>query len=159
VPIPFRFHLLKLLARIPFLVRSMQSKALADLELTAARSVTNSELRQRLLSNEKSRALFVALTASTFDRMASRMTGTDNDIRVTQTTEYALERIKVPTLIVHGDSDPIVPFAAHAQVAAARIPCADLLVLEGGEHAAIFTHMAEVQDRMARFLAPGRSPL
>jgi hypothetical protein len=41
--------------------------------------------------------------------------------------------IRVPTLVVHGDADEIVPFAMGRQIAAA-IPGADLLVLRGGHH-------------------------
>lgn len=151
--IPLRFHLMKLLARVPFIVRSMRRKALENLDATAARSITDSALRRQMLSEPKTRTLFAALAASTSDRMAQRIAGTDNDIRITQTTEYRLEEIAVPTLIVHGDHDPVVNFEQHAEQAAARIPGAELLTLEGGEHAAIFTHRQLVADRIPRFLA------
>lgn len=153
VAIPLRFHLMKLLARLPFVVRSMRRKALENLEATAARSITDSALRRQMLSDPKTRALFAALAASTSDRLAQRIAGTDNDIRITQMAEYRLEDIAVPTLVVHGDRDPVVSFDQHARQAAARIPGAELLTLEGGEHAAIFTHQQLVADRIPRFLA------
>ena len=152
VSIPFSFHLFKLLARVSFFVSGMRKKALENLERTAARSITNEVLRQQMISNDEARILFTALTASTFDRMAERISGTDNDISITQTTTYPLEEIRVPTLIVHGNNDPLVDYEGHAKSAKRRIPGAELLTLEDGEHAAIFTHMQLVRERIAIFL-------
>lgn len=152
VAIPFRFHLMKYLARLPFVVRRLRKKALDDLERTATRSITAASLRRRMMSDSVARTLFADLTASTFDRMAQRIAGTDNDIRITQTMEYRLEDIRVPTLIVHGDKDPLVSFDQHAMQSAKRIAGAELLPLEDGEHAAIFTHRPLVRDRISGFL-------
>ncbi len=152
VSIPFSFRLLKLLARIPFVVSAMRKKALENLERTAARSISSPAVLRRMLADAESRALFKALMASTFERMAERLSGTDNDIRITQSTEYPLQDIQAPTLIVHGDSDPLVSYQTHAKSAQARIPGAELLTLEGGEHVAIFTHRDAVRDKVTRFL-------
>jgi pimeloyl-ACP methyl ester carboxylesterase len=75
--------------------------------------------------------LFTALLRSTSDRMALRLPGTENDIRVTRTTAYPLEQIGVPILVVHGTAERLVPFAQHGQVLATRIPGAELLAIEG----------------------------
>jgi non-heme chloroperoxidase len=45
-----------------------------------------------------------------------------------------LERFDVPTLIVHGDDDQVVPIDATARKAARIIPDAELKVYEGGSH-------------------------
>ncbi|PPJ27638.1 alpha/beta fold hydrolase [Nocardia nova] len=45
-----------------------------------------------------------------------------------------LEKFDVPTLIVHGDDDQIVPIDATARKAAKIIPNATLTVYEGGSH-------------------------
>ncbi|MCC3314040.1 alpha/beta fold hydrolase [Nocardia africana] len=45
-----------------------------------------------------------------------------------------LEKFDVPTLIVHGDDDQIVPIDATARKAAKIIPDATLTVYEGGSH-------------------------
>ena len=87
-----------------------------------------------------------------FDRITLRLPGTNNDIRITQTTTYPLEQIAVPTLVVHGTDDHLVPFAQHGKLLAGRIPRAQLLTVEGGEHMAIFTHRNEVRPRVTRFL-------
>jgi uncharacterized protein len=46
-------------------------------------------------------------------------------------------RIRVPTLVIHGDSDEVVPFAMGQQVAAS-IPGATLRVVRGGHHNDLF---------------------
>jgi non-heme chloroperoxidase len=45
-----------------------------------------------------------------------------------------LKRIDVPTLIVHGDDDQIVPIAASALLAARLVKNATLKVYAGGSH-------------------------
>jgi pimeloyl-ACP methyl ester carboxylesterase len=92
------------------------------------------------------------LQASTTSRMAQRLAGTDNDIEVCNTHDYPLEEIAVPTLVVQGTKDPLVPFEQNGKQFAARVPGAQLLALEGGEHAAIFSHRREARDRVTDFL-------
>lgn len=46
-------------------------------------------------------------------------------------------RLRVPTLVIHGDSDEVVPFAMGQQVAAA-IPGATLRVVRGAHHNDLF---------------------
>jgi len=45
--------------------------------------------------------------------------------------------LRVPTLVIHGDSDEVVPFAMGREVAAA-IPGATLRVVAGGHHNDLF---------------------
>lgn len=151
-PIPFSFHLTRLLVRWPACANAMRKKALANIELAASRSIPDPVTRARLLSDPEAGPLFVELTTSTCDRMAQRMPGTENDIRITRTTSYPLEEVAVPVLIVHGTADRMVPFMPHAQALATRIPGAELLVIDDGEHAAIFTHRDIVKAHVARFL-------
>jgi pimeloyl-ACP methyl ester carboxylesterase len=44
-----------------------------------------------------------------------------------------LGRIQSPTLVIHGDADPLVPLA-HGQDTAQRIPGARLVTIEGMGH-------------------------
>ena len=80
----------------------------------------------------------------------------------TSTTTYPLEEIDLPVLVVHGTEDSQVPFLQHGQALATRIPGAELLALEGGEHVSIFTHRNEVRGRVTGFLRklvpPGVDP-
>jgi pimeloyl-ACP methyl ester carboxylesterase len=151
-PIPFSFQLTKLLVRLPAFANAMQKKALANIEQMASRSITDPVVRARTLQDPEAGPLFVALMESTCDRMAQRMSGTENDIAITRTTDYPLEEIAVPVLIVHGTADSMVPFAQHARTLESRIPNAELLAIEDGEHVSIFTHRKEVRARVASFL-------
>ncbi len=151
--IPLRFPLLIMLARWPWLLARMQQRAERDPGSAARRSIPDPVVRERTLQDPQAGPLFAALLKSTADRMTLRLPGTANDIRVTRTTSYPLERIAVPALVVHGTADRAVPFPQHAQALATRIPGAELCAIEGGEHVAIFTHRNEVRQRVAAFIA------
>lgn len=65
-------------------------------------------------------------------------------------------KIDVPTLVIHGDSDRIVPFAAAGQRTAKLIPGAELVVIKEGPHNVAWTHADEVNSALRQFLArPG----
>ena len=150
--VPFSFKLTGLLVRIPAIANAVQRKARANLELAAARSIPAPELRACTLQDAETGPLFMELLTSTSDRMAQRMPGTWNDIAITRTATYPLEQIAVPTVIVHGTQDRMVSYTRHAVTLAGRIPGAELLTLEGGDHVAIYTHRREAQARVACFL-------
>jgi pimeloyl-ACP methyl ester carboxylesterase len=156
-PVPLAFRVTGRLAAIApvgaWLSRRARARVLRDFDGAASRSVPDPVLRARLLADPEAGPLFRTLTLSTFDRMGQRFPGTANDIAVTRATEYPLERIAAPTLVIHGTEDRMLPIADHGERLASRIPRGELLALEGGGHAAIFTHRAEVLPRVARFLA------
>jgi len=60
--------------------------------------------------------------------------------------------IGVPTLIVHGTADRIVPIA-HAEAAQRAIPSAKLVRIARGGHSIVFTRGAEIKPAVADFLA------
>lgn len=61
-------------------------------------------------------------------------------------------RIDVPTLVIHGDDDRIVPLAASGQRTAKLIKGARLAVVKGGPHAITWTHAEEVNAELLTFL-------
>jgi pimeloyl-ACP methyl ester carboxylesterase len=61
-------------------------------------------------------------------------------------------KINVPTLVMHGDSDRIVPLAASGRRTAALIPGARLVLLKDGPHAVGWTHAEEVNAELVSFL-------
>ncbi len=63
-----------------------------------------------------------------------------------------VERIDVPTLVIHGDDDRIVPLAASGQRTAKLIKGARLAVVKGGPHAITWTHAEEVNAELLTFL-------
>jgi len=63
-----------------------------------------------------------------------------------------LERIDVPTLVMHGDADRIVPLAASGALSARRIKGAQLVVVKEGPHCFTWTHPEVVNSELVRFL-------
>jgi non-heme chloroperoxidase len=63
-----------------------------------------------------------------------------------------LTRIDVPTLVVHGDADRILPIAATGTPLSKSIKGARLLVVEGGPHGLIWTHADKVNPELINFL-------
>ena len=62
-------------------------------------------------------------------------------------------RIDVPTLILHGDADRILPIAATAIPLSKLIPGARLVTVEGGPHGITWTHAAKVNTELVNFLS------
>jgi pimeloyl-ACP methyl ester carboxylesterase len=152
--LPLAFQLLRLAARWRWLATSMERKAAAaDPDTSAARSIPDAAVRARTLADPEAGPLFRSLLASTRSRMADRLAGTLDDVAVSRSGALPLDRIRVPTLVVHGTADRLVPFEAHGRVLARSIAGAELAALEGGDHVAIFTHLAEARARVAAFLA------
>jgi len=62
-----------------------------------------------------------------------------------------LHRLQQPTLVVHGDDDPIVPLV-NARAVACRVPRARLQVVRGGGHLMLLDSAAEVLPTVTDFL-------
>ncbi len=150
---PFAWHVLRLAARWPALLGAIQRRAARDPDRAASRSIPDAGQRARLLKDPEAWQLMQDLQRSTGDRMARRIRGTENDIATTRgNLELRLEQLAVPVLVIHGTADRMAPFA-HGQAVASRAPGAELLAIDGGEHACLFTHLAEIRARIASFLA------
>jgi non-heme chloroperoxidase len=63
-----------------------------------------------------------------------------------------LKKIDVPTLVVHGDDDQIVPFANSAERSSKIIPKAILKVYEGAPHGLPTTHKDRLNQDLLAFL-------
>ena len=61
-------------------------------------------------------------------------------------------RIDVPTLIIQGDEDRIVPFTASGQRTAKLVKGARLLVIKGGPHCVTWMHADEVNAALLDFM-------
>ncbi len=66
-----------------------------------------------------------------------------------------LTHLDVPTLVIHGDSDRIVPLAASGQRTAGLVKGAKLAVIKGGPHNVAWTHAEEVNSELVKFLGKG----
>jgi pimeloyl-ACP methyl ester carboxylesterase len=63
-----------------------------------------------------------------------------------------LERIDVPTLVIHGDSDRILPLEVTGNLTQKAIKGSRLLVVEGGPHGLNWTHADKVNPELVDFL-------
>jgi non-heme chloroperoxidase len=66
-----------------------------------------------------------------------------------------LKRVDVPTLVIHGDADRIVPITASGLRTAKLIEGARLVVVKDGPHCVTWTHADEVNRELVNFLAEG----
>ena len=64
-----------------------------------------------------------------------------------------LAKITVPTLVVHGDSDAIVPFEVSGRRTAQAVAGATLVVIEGGPHGVNASHPVQFNEALLTFLA------
>lgn len=63
-----------------------------------------------------------------------------------------LRKMTVPTLVIHGDDDQIVPFETCGKVAAEMLPDATLKVYEGGSHGICTTHKQQINQDLLEFI-------
>jgi len=63
-----------------------------------------------------------------------------------------LAQIEVPTLVIHGDADRILPIAASGRRTAQLIKGARLVVVKDGPHCITWTHADEVNRELLEFL-------
>ena len=63
-----------------------------------------------------------------------------------------IKRIDVPTLIMHGTADRILPIAGQGRRLHAALPDARYVEIEGGPHVMCVTHAAEVNRELLTFL-------
>lgn len=64
-----------------------------------------------------------------------------------------LAKISVPTLVIHGDADAIVPFEVSGKRSAEMIAGATLVLIEGGPHGINASHPDEFNSALIDFLA------
>ena len=67
-----------------------------------------------------------------------------------------LARIDVPTLVLHGDADRILPIAASGMRTAKLIKGARLSVVKDGPHCISWTHPEQVNRELVEFLGKGK---
>jgi non-heme chloroperoxidase len=63
-----------------------------------------------------------------------------------------LKRFDVPTLVLHGDDDQIVPFADSALLSSKIVAGAQLMVYEGAPHGLTQTHKDQFNADLLAFI-------
>ena len=76
-------------------------------------------------------------------------------VKAFSTTDFRhdLAKFTIPTLVLHGDSDKIVPFEVSGQRAHEMIPGSELVVITGGAHGLTYTQPEKVNEALLTFLA------
>jgi non-heme chloroperoxidase len=87
-------------------------------------------------------------------RMQSGLRGVLDCIKAFSETDFTedLKKIDVPTLIVHGDDDQIVPIADSAMLTAKLVKQATLKVYPGASHGLCSTHKNQLNADLLAFL-------
>ena len=62
-------------------------------------------------------------------------------------------RITVPTLVVHGDGDAIVPFEVSGKRTHEQVAGSQLVLVEGGPHGLLDSHTDDVARALLEFLS------
>ncbi len=89
---------------------------------------------------------------------AGRRAGNRNDVeQFAALRAYPVEDIRVPTLVIHGTEDALVPFA-HGRFVAENVPAAEMHAIAGGTHAIYATHAGEVFARLFDFVTAQGEP-
>ena len=78
----------------------------------------------------------------TLDCVAAWLTDFRND----------LKRIDIPTLVIHGDADRILPISATGKRTPEFVKGSKLVVVEGGPHGLTWTHAEKVNQALLDFL-------
>jgi peroxiredoxin len=80
--------------------------------------------------------------------------GTAECINAFGTTDFRadLRKLTVPTLIVHGDADQIVPFDLSGKLTHEQLPGSRLEVLPGAPHGFAATHGLKLAELMIEFV-------
>jgi pimeloyl-ACP methyl ester carboxylesterase len=108
------------------------------------------EFKEKFRTDAK-KSLFLKLSNSTAP-ISLRRTGVNNDrAQVATMPIYPLENIRCPTLILHGTEDTWVPIL-HAEFAAGKIPGAQLVRFEKGDHLFFITHKEEAEPKLVEWL-------
>ncbi len=106
----------------------------------------NQTLLSHAVSDAKLQADFVVASQSSYQAMLFTVDAWLEDFR------DDVKQIAVPTLVLHGDADQIVPLENSGGRLPQLVPTAKLHVVKDGPHGLIWTHAAEVNKALLEFL-------
>ena len=89
-----------------------------------------------------------------FQGMQAGHKNTFDCIKAFSETDFTedLKKFDVPTLIVHGDDDQIVPIGAAALMSSKLVPNATLKIYEGAPHGLTHTHKDQLNADLWEFI-------
>ena len=86
--------------------------------------------------------------------MLASLKGTIDCVTAFGETDFRsdIAKVDVPTLVIHGSNDQIVPFESTGKVAAEMIPGAQLKVYDNAPHGFAVTHQDQLNNDLLTFL-------
>jgi pimeloyl-ACP methyl ester carboxylesterase len=85
--------------------------------------------------------------------ISERRAGVQNDLEQVHAMDgFNWEAIHVPTLLIHGDKDNLIPLG-YSQEVAYRVPNAEIIVVKGGGHECLISHHRVLSPSLNSFLA------
>jgi pimeloyl-ACP methyl ester carboxylesterase len=126
------------------------------LAVSGVSSLRGRRLREHVrgILRDPERRTFLLDLARTGNTAGPHRAGWEADVRnLGAVTDLDLGAVRAPTLLLHGDADVDVP-PSNSVRAADEVPGAELLVLPGGTHFALWDHpdASAVQDRVRAHL-------
>ncbi|BBH70003.1 alpha/beta hydrolase [Actinoplanes sp. OR16] len=124
--------------------------------LRVSASIPDTQRRQWVLdgavspAGQRDPALLQRVRASVVERTPQQRARRLGALAEHDTTTL-VERILAPTLVIHGDDDPVIPVSS-GRFLARTIPGAELAVLAGGRHALAFEFRDQVADLVSTFV-------
>lgn len=110
------------------------------------KSFYNQHVLGHAVSDAKLQADFVVSSQSSYQAMLFTVDAWLEDFR------SDVRSISVPTLVLHGDKDQIVPFEASGARMPKLVPKARLHVIKDGPHGILWTHAVEVNKALLEFV-------
>jgi pimeloyl-ACP methyl ester carboxylesterase len=152
-----RLRKMRWICRVPGLIPLLRRRAMRDPLARALPSITDRDLAARTLAHPAAGPLLSAVLLSTFSHTARRLPGTMVDTRHYRAMPAPpCAQLAVPVLAIHGDADPVVPVSHARRVLAA--PRATALILPGGGHMALFSHLDDIRAAVDDFLPDTGGP-
>ncbi len=107
-----------------------------------------------ILSARHAKAYFIAADHLIDPHMMGGHVNTYECIKAFSETDFTedLKRFDVPTLIIHGDDDQIVPIGAAGLASTKLVPGAKLIVYAGAPHALPSTHIERLNTDLLEFI-------
>jgi pimeloyl-ACP methyl ester carboxylesterase len=116
----------------------------------AAMMLPNPKNRIRLTSNPKNVAKLKSMEWSIW-LMSLRREGLVNDYQQFANLSIPFEKIKVPTLAIHGNEDVNVDLS-HAKELIDKVQGSELKIIDEGDHMMMFTHSEEIDSLIKEFI-------
>ena len=105
------------------------------------------KLRGSLVSDQAYQASWNLASAASASAAVACISTWETDFRAD------LAKIDVPTLVIQGDDDQVLPISKTGQRLPGMVKDLELVVIDGGPHAIPWTHADQVNSSLAKFLS------